>query len=204
MVMREQTLENEKRFAQNSPVSLDASKSAAQGLYTPAQRALRDSTIWTPIQGVLAIVQFFVFFISLILVARFLVFDSGFLAASISVCIKTAVLLTIMITGAMWEKTVFGQYLFAPQFFWEDVVSFLVIALHLLYVAAFMFDLTSAAMQMWIALAAYSAYVVNAAQFLWKLRQARLQGESLAHERKVDDAISSSSQSTLLRQVAGS
>ena len=35
--------------------------------------------------------------------------------------------------------------------------------------------------QMWIALAAYAAYVVNAAQFLWKLRMARLQGERNAN-----------------------
>jgi 3-vinyl bacteriochlorophyllide hydratase len=31
---------------------------------------------------------------------------------------------------------------------------------------------------MFLALAAYAAYVVNAAQFLWKLRMARLQAEA--------------------------
>jgi 3-vinyl bacteriochlorophyllide hydratase len=31
---------------------------------------------------------------------------------------------------------------------------------------------------MLLALAAYAAYVVNAAQFLWKLRMARLQAEA--------------------------
>ena len=36
-----------------------------------------------------------------------------------------------MITGAVWEKVVFGQYLFAPAFLWEDVFSFAVIALHI-------------------------------------------------------------------------
>lgn len=147
-------------------------------IYTPAQRQRRDTTIWTPVQGVLAALQFVVFLISLALVLRFILSGQGFFAASLSVCLKTAVLLTIMVTGSLWEKAVFGQYLFAPSFFWEDVVSFGVIALHLLYVAAFVFDLASVQAQMIIALAAYAAYIVNAGQFLWKFRQARKGGKA--------------------------
>jgi 3-vinyl bacteriochlorophyllide hydratase len=79
------------------------------------------------------------------------------------------------VTGAIWEKVVFGQYLFAPAFFWEDAISMIVIALHTLYLVVLIFSLGSAQTQMLIALAAYATYVVNAAQFLWKLRQARLQ-----------------------------
>lgn len=142
-------------------------------IYTPDQRQRRDTSIWTPVQGVLAALQFIVFLVSLVLVLRFIVSGQGFFAASMSVCLKTSVLLAIMVTGSLWEKAVFGQYLFAPSFFWEDVVSFGVIALHLLYVAAFVFDLTSVQAQMLIALAAYAAYIVNAGQFLWKFRQAR-------------------------------
>ena len=41
-----------------------------------------------------------------------------------------------MITGSIWEKDVFGRYLFAPAFFWEDVFSMLVLALHTAYLAA--------------------------------------------------------------------
>jgi 3-vinyl bacteriochlorophyllide hydratase len=51
-----------------------------------------------------------------------------------------------------------------------------VIALHLAYVAALIQEVP-AVQQMWIALAAYAAYVINAAQFLYKLRQARLEGD---------------------------
>ena len=82
-----------------------------------------------------------------------------------------------MITGAIWEKVVFGQYLFAPAFFWEDVFSFAVIALHAAYVWALLAGLPHAE-QMWIALAAYAAYVINAGQFLLKLRAARLEGDA--------------------------
>ncbi|MHA7887483.1 2-vinyl bacteriochlorophyllide hydratase [Roseicyclus sp.] len=145
-------------------------------LYTAEERARRDATIWTTVQGVLAPVQFLVFLVSLALVIRFMVTGVGFEAATISIVIKTGVLLTIMVTGAIWEKVVFGQYLFAHAFFWEDVVSFAVIALHLTYVWALLSGWPHAD-QMWIALAAYAAYVINAAQFVWKLRMARLDAE---------------------------
>ena len=99
-------------------------------LYTKEQRQRRDSTKWTIVQGILAPVQFFVFLISVILVVRYLATGEGYAAATISIILKTLVLYTIMITGAIWEKVVFGQYLLAPGFFWEDVVSFFVIGLY--------------------------------------------------------------------------
>ena len=146
-------------------------------LYTPEERARRDGTVWTLVQGILAPVQFLVFLISLALVLRYLVWDVGYVAATISIVVKTAILLTIMVTGAIWEKVVFGQYLFAHAFFWEDVFSFAVIALHLAYVWALL-GAWPADTQMWIALAAYGAYVINAVQFVWKLRTARLDAEA--------------------------
>lgn len=142
-------------------------------LYTPEERARRDATVWTVVQGVLAPIQFLVFLISLALVVRYLLAGTGYEVATLSIIVKTLLLLTIMVTGAIWEKVVFGQWLFAPAFFWEDVFSFLVIALHLTYVFALLSG-WDATMQMWIALAAYVAYVINAGQFVWKLRQARL------------------------------
>ncbi|MEM0954443.1 MAG: 2-vinyl bacteriochlorophyllide hydratase [Pseudomonadota bacterium] len=144
-------------------------------LYTPEQRRRRDESAWTLVQGILAPLQFLVFIVSLLLVLNFLSTGEGFAAATASVVIKTGVLYTIMVTGAIWEKVVFGQYLFADSFFWEDVVSMLVIALHTAYLAAWLFELASPQSQMILALAAYATYVVNAAQFLLKLRKARLQ-----------------------------
>jgi 3-vinyl bacteriochlorophyllide hydratase len=87
------------------------------------------------------------------------------------------VLYTIMITGCIWEKVVFGQYLFAAAFFWEDVFSMLVLALHSIYLWAWWTNGLSATDQLLLALAAYVAYCINAAQFLWKLRAARLQAD---------------------------
>ena len=147
-----------------------------RALYTPEERARRDATRWTLVQGVLAPLQFLVFAVSLVLVLRYLATGAGYEAATVSIVVKTGVLYTIMVTGAIWEKVVFGQYLFAPAFFWEDVFSFGVIALHTLYLWALLTGSLPPGGQMLVALAAYAAYVVNAGQFLWKLRTARLEG----------------------------
>ncbi len=145
-------------------------------LYTADQRARRDASPWTLVQGVLAPAQFLVCIISAVLVIRFLWTGEGYSAATVSILVKTGFLYLIMITGAIWEKEVFGQYLFAPAFFWEDVVSFGVIALHTAYLWGLITGAMEPATLMWLALAAYTAYFVNAAQFLLKLRAARLQG----------------------------
>ncbi len=148
---------------------------AKSRLYSPDERARRDATAWTIVQGVLAPVQFLVFLVSLALVLRYLVTGDGYAAASLSIVIKTGVLLTIMVTGSIWEKVVFGHWLFAPAFFWEDVVSFGVIALHLLYVGMLLSGDYNPLAEMAVALVAYAAYLINAGQFLWKLRAARLE-----------------------------
>ncbi|CTQ48011.1 2-vinyl bacteriochlorophyllide hydratase [Jannaschia donghaensis] len=148
----------------------------AAGLYTPEQRVRRDATIWTTVQGILAPVQFLVFLISLGLVVRYVSTGEGYGLATASILAKTACLYIIMVTGAIWEKAVFGQYLFAPAFFWEDVVSFGVIALHTLYLFGLLTGAIAPQALMTITLAAYVIYVVNAGQFVWKLRAARLQG----------------------------
>ncbi len=147
-------------------------------LYTPQQRARRDASPWTTVQAVLAPLQFAVFLVSLVLVLRYLAWDVGYQAAAWSVAVKTVVLYVIMITGAIWEKVVFGQYLLAPAFFWEDMVSFAVIALHSLYLYGLFSGTMAPGALMAVALVAYAAYVVNAAQFLWKLRVARLDAAS--------------------------
>jgi 3-vinyl bacteriochlorophyllide hydratase len=153
-------------------------------LYTPEQRRRRDGTRWTWVQGLLAPLQFVVFLVSLGLVLRFLATGEGHDAAAASVVIKTLVLYTIMFTGCLWEKAVFDTYLFAEPFFWEDVFSFGVIALHTAYVLSLFNGWMGAKGQMLLALAAYAAYVVNAGQFLWKLRMARLQERRDASARQ--------------------
>lgn len=144
-------------------------------LYTAEERRRRDASPWTMLQGVLAPVQFIAFLISLVLVLRFLMTGEGLQAATVSVVIKTVLLYTIMVTGSIWEKEVFGVWLFARPFFWEDVFSFAVLALHSWYLIALATDSLGPNGLMWLALAAYFTYVINAGQFILKLRAARLQ-----------------------------
>jgi 3-vinyl bacteriochlorophyllide hydratase len=143
-------------------------------LYTPEERVRRDNSVWTLVQGVLAPLQFLIFLVSLVLVLRYLSTGAGEQAATISIVVKTLILYTIMITGSIWEKVVFGKWLFARPFFWEDVFSMLVLALHTAYLAALLTGALGVRGQMLLALAAYAAYVINATQFLLKLRAARL------------------------------
>jgi 3-vinyl bacteriochlorophyllide hydratase len=143
-------------------------------LYTAQQRARRDATRWTLVQGILAPLQFLAFAISLALVLRYMLTGEGYALATLSILVKTGLLFLIMITGAIWEKVVFGQYLLAPAFFWEDMVSFAVVALHSAYILSLWTDALPPMGLMALALTAYLAYVINAGQFLRKLRLARL------------------------------
>lgn len=159
----------------NSRSSVTEKAFVARPLYTPEERARRDASPWTLVQGILAPVQFLIFGISLYLVLNYLRTGDYHDAAVWSVVVKTMALYAIMVTGAIWEKVVFGKYLFAESFFWEDVFSMLVIALHTAYlVALFTGSLTDRELML-LALAAYFTYVINAGQFIWKLRMARLE-----------------------------
>ncbi len=151
-----------------------------KALYTAEERRRRDSSKWTMVQGVLAAFQFIVFLVSLALVLRTLATGEGAWLANASVVFKTLVLFTIMITGSLWEKDVFGQYVFAPAFFWEDVVSFVVIALHTAYVFALVTGALPQNDLLLLALAAYAVYAINAGQFLWKFRLARTSSPSVS------------------------
>lgn len=142
-------------------------------LYTPEQRRRRDASGWTLVQGILAPIQFAIFLLSLGLVLRWLSTGLGEHEAMLSVVAKTLALYLIMVTGSIWEKEVFGRYLFAPAFFWEDAFSMIVIALHTAYLVAVATGALSTYGLMMLALAAYATYLVNAAQFIVKLRAAR-------------------------------
>lgn len=157
------------------PASAAGSVGALQ-LYTSEQRARRDESPWTLVQGILAPIQFLIFAASLFLVCRYLTTGQGQSAAEASIILKTCALYAIMITGSIWEKVVFDEWLFAQAFFWEDVFSMAVLALHTAYLLMYFNSWGTAQTQMLVALAAYATYVINAGQFLYKLRVARLQG----------------------------
>lgn len=143
-------------------------------LYDAEQRRRRDTSKWTVVQAVLAPLQFVVFLASLALVWRFLATGEGEAAATASVVVKTLCLYAIMVTGSIWEKVVFGEWLFARAFFWEDVVSCVVMALHTAYLVVLLTGALDVRGQLVLALVAYATYAANAAQYIVKLRAARL------------------------------
>jgi 3-vinyl bacteriochlorophyllide hydratase len=144
-----------------------------KALYTSQERSRRDATRWTLVQGLLAPVQFAACAISVVLVLHYMATGQGLWAATVSFMVKTGLLYLIMITGCIWEKVVFGRWLFAPAFFWEDVMSMLVLALHTACLLAVITGWWGPRVQMALALLAYAAYIVNAVQFVLKLRAAR-------------------------------
>lgn len=163
------------RHGGSGSVAADGAPKAHGSLYTAEERERRDSTRWTLVQGLLAPFQFVVFLISLVLVVRYLSTGEGAFAADASIVAKTVTLYVIMITGSIWEKVVFGKWLFVPAFFWEDVFSMLVLALHTAYLVMLFGGYGTVEQRMTVALAGYGAYLINAGQFLLKLRAARLQ-----------------------------
>ncbi len=160
---------------QHSNEGSGAAPKRGSALYTPEERRRRDESRWTVVQGILAPIQFLVFLVSTGLVLRYLATGQGAEIATASIVLKTMLLYAIMITGSIWEKEVFGRWLFAEPFWWEDLVSFLVLGLHTLYLVALFRGWWSIEARMLLALVAYAAYAINATQFLLKLRAARRQ-----------------------------
>jgi 3-vinyl bacteriochlorophyllide hydratase len=150
-------------------------KEGCRPLYTAEERRRRDATAWTLVQGILAPVQFGVFLVSVALILNYLWTGQGYGIAAGSVVLKTVVLYLIMITGSIWEKKVFDKYLFAPAFFWEDVMSMLVLAFHTTYLIELFTGWGTPQGLMVLAATAYTSYVINAGQFVLKLRTARLE-----------------------------
>ena len=70
--------------------------------------------------------------------------------------------------GCFWSVSA------CTAFFWEDIVSFFVIFLHLAYVAFLWANYLTEQSLMILALVAYFAYIVNAGQFLLKFKAQKL------------------------------
>jgi len=132
--------------------------------YTAEQLARRNASKWTPVQAILAPLQFLTFLVCLVLVLRYLNTGSGFDAAHFVSLIKVVMMLAITITGMFWEHDVYGHYFLAKEFFWEDLVNGLSMIVHLAFVAAWLGGVAPHT-QMLIMVAALSAYVINFVQF---------------------------------------
>jgi 3-vinyl bacteriochlorophyllide hydratase len=137
--------------------------------YTPEQLRIRNSSVWTTVQLTLAPIQFLVFIGGVVITA---LYSAGtiqdFAWVTYAILVKTLFFIILFATGAIWEKEVFGMWVFSPEFFWEDVGSTIAIAVHFLY---FVFAAMNSSKEIlvWAAYAAYFTYVANAAQYLIRI-----------------------------------
>ena len=138
--------------------------------YTPEQLEKRNLSVWTKVQGILAPIQFVAFIAGLAVTVLYKLGMGidNFTWVTAFIILKTAIFLLIFITGAFFEKDVFDKYVFAPEFFWEDIGSTIAIIIHLAYFILFYMGLDENVL-IWTALLAYLSYLINAAQFLFRL-----------------------------------
>lgn len=138
--------------------------------YTPEQLARRNASVWTTSQAMLAPVQFFIFVagISVTWLYKEGLWIEEFGWVTLFVTLKTFMLFLIFITGAFFEKEVFGAYAFAPEFFWEDFGSVIAMIVHVSYFVLFFLNVDENLL-IRVALLAYLSYLVNAAQFVIRL-----------------------------------
>lgn len=135
--------------------------------YTPEQLEKRNTSVWTKVQVILAPIQFVIFIagLAVTLLYKAEIAIDNFAWVTIFVILKTFIFLLIFFTGALFEKDVFDEYVFAPEFFWEDVGSTIAIVVHISYFILFYMGLDENIL-IWTALLAYLSYLINAAQFL--------------------------------------
>lgn len=153
--------------------------------YTPEQLRIRNRSVWTKVQIILAPIQFVVFLVGLILTyLHYVGVIENFQIVTYAIAVKTLFFIVLFVTGAFFEKEVFGKWVFSPEFFWEDVGSSIAMAIHFLYFFLAIMNFSYETL-IWCAFAAYLSYVLNAIQYLvriWleKRNEKRLKAQGVA------------------------
>lgn len=137
--------------------------------YTPEQLRIRNRSIWTKVQIILAPIQFVVFLVGLILTYLYYIGTiENFEVVTYAVAVKTFFFVVLFVTGAFFEKEVFGIWVYSPEFFWEDVGSSIAMAIHFLYFILAILNFSHEVL-LWCAFGAYLSYVLNAIQYLVRI-----------------------------------
>jgi len=120
---------------------------------------------------VFALGQLLMFFVSAILLTMYARGAVSFSVVHESVLFKIALMLGAIITGALWEKDVFGAYWFAPEFMGEDTMTVIVFILHVSYLTMVFAHPENIGYQVSMLVMAYTVYVVNVAQYVIRTSQ---------------------------------
>ena len=142
--------------------------------YTAEQIERRRQSRWTIVQIIGAPIQLLIFIISAIFVIYSLISGGqAFEIPNFTILVKIATLYFMFITGMLWEKDVFGKYYLSPEFFWEDVVSTILLSTHTAYLIALLAGAPKTALLI-VIIIAYINYLINALQYFvkfWRNRQ---------------------------------
>ncbi len=131
----------------------------------------RKASIWTRIHPFFAIGQLGVFFVSVTLLGFYFAGRVPFHVVHISVLIKVGLMVGAVITGALWERDVYGMWWFAKEFFVEDIITVVVFALHVVYLACVYTWPANLHFNLALLGVAYIAYITNAGQYIWRHRK---------------------------------
>jgi 3-vinyl bacteriochlorophyllide hydratase len=134
--------------------------------------ARRSASVWTKIHPIFALGQLLVFFVSVGLLFGFFRGAVSFETVHASVLLKVTLMLGAIVTGALWEKDVFGKYWFAPEFMGEDTMTVNVFILHVGYLVMAVTHPENVTAQIGTLIVAYGVYIANVAQYV--LRTANL------------------------------
>jgi 3-vinyl bacteriochlorophyllide hydratase len=128
--------------------------------------ARRAASLWTRIHPVFALAQLAAFFVSVGLLVAYFRGAVSFDAVHQSVIVKVTLMLGAIVTGALWEKDVFGKYWFAPEFMGEDTMTVNVFILHIAYLVMAYTHPDNITAQIGTLIVAYGVYIANVAQYV--------------------------------------
>jgi 3-vinyl bacteriochlorophyllide hydratase len=126
----------------------------------------RRASIWTLIHPLFAIGQLLAFFVSVGLFVAYLRGSVPFHVVHVSVLVKVGLMVGAVLTGAFWERDVFGYWWFAPEFLFEDVMTLIVFITQLTYLAMVFFHPHMMNAIIGILAVAYLVYIGNVAQYI--------------------------------------
>jgi 3-vinyl bacteriochlorophyllide hydratase len=128
--------------------------------------ARRAASVWTKIHPIFALGQLLAFFVSVGLLVGYFRGAVSFETVHQSVLVKVALMFGAIITGALWEKDVFGAYWFAPEFMSEDTMTVNVFILHAAYLGFAAAHPENVTLQIGMLIVAYGVYIANVAQYV--------------------------------------
>jgi 3-vinyl bacteriochlorophyllide hydratase len=133
----------------------------------------RKASVWTMIHPLFALGQLLAFFVSVGWFVAFLRGAVPFHVVHVSVLVKVALMVGAVLTGAFWERDVFGYWWFAPEFLFEDVMTLIVFIMQMTYLAMVWAHPTYMGVIVGVLVAAYTVYVANVAQYIHRTQRAK-------------------------------